>query len=58
VKLIIPALAGECVRASASSGYAIVVEDVPALDRSCPSWRSMNSRLRQRAAMGERSISH
>ena len=46
-KLMIPALAGECVSESASSGYAIVVEDVPALERNCPACNSTNSRFRQ-----------
>ena len=43
-----PALAGECVIASTSSGNAIDDDDVPALDSSCPICSSTKSRLRRR----------
>jgi len=39
---------GECVTARTSSGNAIDVDDVPALDSSCPICSSMKSRFRRR----------
>jgi hypothetical protein len=46
-KPTIPALAGECVSASTSSGNAIIVIRVPIADTACPLHRSMKSRFRQ-----------
>jgi len=42
-----PALAGECVSASVSSGYAIDAMAVPTAESSCPVWNSMKSRFRR-----------
>ena len=56
-KVTTPVFAAEWVTASVSSGYAIVVNDDPALDSSCPVCSRTKSRLRQsglRRAAGSR----
>ena len=41
------AATGECVSARTSSGYAICVACVPAVEKSCPTWRRTKSRFRR-----------